>query len=70
MSNDYRFVRAYNKLFAPFPAKYFIEKEVEKARQANAPEDAVYQRGDGGWARINDIASNFQSDIQGMLDRI
>jgi hypothetical protein len=34
-------------------ADYYIKMMVEQARKDNAPEDAIYKRDDGTWARWN-----------------
>lgn len=50
---DYPYIRAYGLLLGSFQS--YIDSEVEKARQTNAPQTAVSQYQDGNWATFEDI---------------
>lgn len=50
---DYPYIRAYGLLLGSFQS--YIDNEVEKARQTNAPQTAVSQYQDGSWATFEDI---------------
>lgn len=57
---DYLYIRAWGKMLGSFPA--YIEREVEKARQSNAPRTAIYQRQDGSWATFGSVNSGDTRD--------
>lgn len=50
---DYKYIRAWGQSLRSRP--YYIENEVAKARQAKAPQTAIYRRQDGSWAVFDDI---------------
>lgn len=57
---DYLYIRAWGKMLGSFPA--YIEQEVEKARQSNAPQTAIYQRQDGSRATFGTVNSGDTRD--------
>lgn len=57
---DYLYIRAWGKMLGSFPA--YIEREVENARQSNAPRTAIYQRQDGSWATFGTVNSGDTRD--------
>lgn len=57
---DYLYIRAWGKLLCSLP--YYVEREIEKARRANAPQTAIYQRQDGSWATFGQIRSGDTRD--------
>lgn len=52
---DYLYIRAWGKMLGSCPC--YIEREVEKARQTNAPGTAIYQRQDGSWMTFGQVES-------------
>ena len=36
---------------------WFIADEVKKAQEKNAPENAIYEKEEGGWVTVNDIVT-------------
>lgn len=52
---DYPYIRAWGRMMGS--SHYYIQQEVEKARQMQAPQDAIYER-DGVWAVVDDIRSD------------
>jgi hypothetical protein len=56
---DYPLIRAWGRQMGSMP--YYIEAQVARARQTNAPHDALYERQSsagrtGQWARLDDLA--------------
>ena len=62
---DYLYIRAWGKMLGSFPV--YIEREVEKARQSNAPRTAIYQRQDGSWATFGSVDSGETRDTVARL---
>src|SRR2546423_935913 len=52
-SNDYPFVRAWGQIMGSH--LYYIDHQVDLAREAQAPPDAIYRRDDGTWATTDEI---------------
>lgn len=66
---SYKYIWAWGHMLGSFPA--YVEREVEKARLANAPETAIYQKQDGTWAIFEDIQSeNTKAWIQKHVQRM
>ncbi|MBQ7895974.1 MAG: hypothetical protein IJ364_05400 [Oscillospiraceae bacterium] len=62
---DYLYIRAWGKMLGSFPA--YIEREVEKARKAKAPQTAIYQRQDGSWATFGSVSSGETRDAVALI---
>ena len=58
----YPWIRAWGWLMGSYT--YYIEAQIERAKQTHAPETAIYERhdagkgGNGTWATLDDIRSN------------
>ena len=52
-TNDYPFVRAWGRLMGSH--QYYIDDQVELARQEQAPANATHRRDDGTWATTDEI---------------
>lgn len=55
MSNDYHWIREWGKLLGSHDE--YIDRQVEKARRDNAPENAIYKSNDGRWVTTDDVTS-------------
>lgn len=49
----YAYIRAWGKMSGSFPS--YIERQVQRAEESNAPETAIYQKDDGTWSTVEDI---------------
>ena len=56
MSMDYLYIRAWGRLLKSY--LYYIQGEVEKAREDNAPEDATFKDSNGTWHRWSEMADS------------
>ena len=50
---DYIYIRAWSKLLGT--TQFYTDREVERARQTNAPETAIYLQSDRSWATVDGI---------------
>ena len=50
---DYKYVRAWNIMMGSFD--YYINSEVEKAKQDKAPDDAIYKNHLDKWVTVSEI---------------
>ena len=50
---DYKYIRAWGYSLGSFD--YYIENQIAKAKEDNAPPTAVYKRQDGTWATFEEI---------------
>lgn len=50
---DYIYIRAWCKLLGT--TQFYTDREVERARQTNAPETAIYLQSDRSWATVDGI---------------
>ncbi len=55
MTNDYHWIREWGKLLNS--NEEYIETQVEKARNDDAPENAIYKSTDGHWVTTDDVTS-------------
>lgn len=51
---DYKYIRAWGIMMGSF--EYYINGEIQKAKDDNAPTDAIYKK-DGVWATFSEIKS-------------
>lgn len=49
----YRYIRAWGLMMQSY--NYYIEGQIRDAIASKAPQDAIYRRDDGSWARFADI---------------
>ena len=50
---DYKYIRAWGISLGSFD--YYIENQIAKAKEDNAPQTAIYKRQDGTWATFEEI---------------
>lgn len=50
---DYKYIRAWGYMLSSF--QYYIDIQVFKAREEQAPEDSIYRKQDGTWARLSEV---------------
>ena len=66
---DYLYIRAWGKMLGSFPC--YIDREVEKARQSQAPQTAIYQRDNGSWATFGSVNSGDTRDaVQTLVNQM
>jgi len=56
MAKDYKYIRAWGRMLGSYPE--YIERQVERARDDKAPEDAIYEGSGvnrGQWRCFSDI---------------
>lgn len=54
VKEDYPLIRAWGyRIMGSY--KYYVEMQLARARENNAPQDAVYRNEDGTWNRLDDI---------------
>lgn len=70
---NYPYIRAWGKKLGSFD--YYIRAQIERARETNAPDDALYERYDaqgrtGEWACLSDLAPDhpFRNEVQSSND--
>lgn len=63
----YPYIYAYNMLYAPFPAQFFADKEMDIADKFNAPSNAVRVKADGSIVTLEDLSGAFKDDILGYI---
>ena len=56
----YLYIRAWGRGLGSFT--HYIEREVEQAIADNAPDDAVFKRGDGSWATFSQVKATAAPD--------
>lgn len=52
---DYPYIRAWGQLLGSY--EYFIEAQIERAQEDNAPDDAVYVDQEGRWHRFAHVTN-------------
>lgn len=57
---DYKYIRAWGKMLGSFPS--FIDNEVRRACEENAPATAIHKKASGEWATFEGIASQETKD--------
>lgn len=62
---DYKYIRAWGQMLGSFD--YYINAQVEQARQDNAPQTATYRREDGTWATFEEV---LRDDTKGRIAKI
>lgn len=51
--------------------RYYIDDQVNQARKDKAPQDAIYKRDNGTWARLRDIKDlDKRTDLRQFLDLV
>lgn len=66
---DYLAIRLWGQKLGSYG--YYIEDQVNQARKDNAPQDAIYKRDNGTWARLSDIKDlDKRKDMRQFLDLV
>lgn len=62
----YKYIRAWG-MFMHSEA-YWINAQVQKAIEDNAPEDAIYQHAGGGWMRFSELQQGTKNSMRASLE--
>jgi hypothetical protein len=54
-ADDYQWIRKWGSYMGS--SQWYIDEQVRKARESNAPEDATFHRDDHGWYTVGDITN-------------
>lgn len=65
----YPYIYAYSMLYAPFPAQFFADKEMDIADKFNAPSNTVRIKDDGSVVTLEDLSGAFQEDILNYIQK-
>jgi hypothetical protein len=55
-AKDYACIRAWGKMMGSY--RYYIQSQISLARAEGAPDDAIYRRQDGTWARLREVENS------------
>ena len=66
---DYKYIRAWGISLGSFD--YYIENQIAKAKEDNAPQTAIYKRQDGTWATFEEIKrEDTKEEIARLVDNM
>ena len=67
MPDDYKYVWAWGKLLGSMD--YYIDRQIKKAREENAPLDAVYyDNKENKWHTVGDVVSPTRAEIEQIIN--
>lgn len=65
--DDYKYIWAWGKMFGSMD--YYIDRQIKKAREGNAPLDALYyDNTENKWHTVGDVASPTRAVIEHIIN--
>lgn len=62
----YKYIRAWCRLMRS--EQYWVDSQLTVAERDGAPENSLFQRGDGSWATLDDVSHPVAETVRSIAD--